>query len=203
VAASGAWPGSCTDARTNSSSGATLNGPKQTGTPNGTTLDRTRWLVCARRFWARTTESFRRRFLVLGVAAAHATHSGVLVAGVAGLVAGAMSMAAGEYVSVHSQKDTEQADLELERAELKTDDAGERKELIAIYVSRGLDPELAKQVAEQLMAMTRCARTPATNSASPPNSVPGLFRLRWRRPAVLSPERSCPSWSQPSPRRHI
>jgi VIT1/CCC1 family predicted Fe2+/Mn2+ transporter len=75
-----------------------------------------------------------------------------LVAGVAGLVAGAMSMAAGEYVSVHSQADTEQADLKRERAELKVDDAGERRELAAIYVGRGLDHALAKQVAEQLMA---------------------------------------------------
>jgi len=90
--------------------------------------------------------------LVLGVAAAHATHSNVLVAGVAGLVAGAMSMAAGEYVSVHSQADTEQADLERERKELKADDKGEHKELAAIYVARGLDPSLAKQVAQQLMA---------------------------------------------------
>jgi vacuolar iron transporter family protein len=89
--------------------------------------------------------------LVLGVAAAHATHSSILVAGVAGLVAGAMSMAAGEYVSVHSQADTEEAELELERAELKADDKGEHKELMAIYVARGLDPSLAKQVAEQLM----------------------------------------------------
>jgi len=90
--------------------------------------------------------------LVLGVAAAHATHGNVVVAGVAGLVAGSMSMAAGEYVSVHSQADTEQADLELERKELKEDDRGEHKELAAIYVSRGLDPSLAKQVAQQLMA---------------------------------------------------
>ncbi|MGB7730034.1 MAG: VIT family protein [Candidatus Acidiferrum sp.] len=90
--------------------------------------------------------------LVLGVAAAHATHSSVLIAGVAGLVAGAMSMAAGEYVSVHSQSDTEKAELELERAELKEDDKGEHKELMAIYVARGLEPSLAKQVAEQLMA---------------------------------------------------
>src|SRR5579863_7330335 len=90
--------------------------------------------------------------LVLGVAAAHGTHSNVLVAGVAGLVAGAMSMAAGEYVSVHSQADTERADLALERAELKADDQGEHKELMAIYVARGLDRSLAKQVAEQLMA---------------------------------------------------
>jgi VIT1/CCC1 family predicted Fe2+/Mn2+ transporter len=90
--------------------------------------------------------------LVLGVAAAHATHSNVLLAGVAGLVAGAMSMAAGEYVSVHSQADTEQADLALERTELKIDDLGEHRELTAIYVDRGLDPALAKQVADQLMA---------------------------------------------------
>ncbi len=89
--------------------------------------------------------------LVLGVAASHATHSNVLVAGVAGLVAGAMSMAAGEYVSVHSQADTEQADLALERAELKTNDVGEHKELAAIYVKRGLYPALAKQVAKELM----------------------------------------------------
>ena len=90
--------------------------------------------------------------LVLGVAAAHATHSNVLVAGVAGLVAGAMSMAAGEYVSVHSQADTEKAELERERAELEADDKGERRELTAIYVARGLDPSLAKQVTDQLMA---------------------------------------------------
>jgi vacuolar iron transporter family protein len=89
--------------------------------------------------------------LVLGVAAAHATHSNLMVAGVAGLVAGAMSMAAGEYVSVHSQADTEEAELDLERAELKSDNKGEHKELMAIYVKRGLDPSLAKQVAEQLM----------------------------------------------------
>ena len=89
--------------------------------------------------------------LVLGVAAAHATHSNIMVAGVAGLVAGSMSMAAGEYVSVHSQADTERAELDLERAELKADDKGEQKELAAIYVARGLDPLLAKQVAEQLM----------------------------------------------------
>jgi VIT1/CCC1 family predicted Fe2+/Mn2+ transporter len=90
--------------------------------------------------------------LVIGVAAAHATHSNVLVAGVAGLVAGAVSMAAGEYVSVHSQADTELAELELERAELQADDKGEHQELTAIYVARGLDPSLAQKVAEQLMA---------------------------------------------------
>jgi len=90
--------------------------------------------------------------LVLGVAAAHATHGNILIAGVAGLVAGAMSMASGEYVSVHSQADTEHAALKLERAELKADDQGEQEELAAIYVTRGLDPSLAKQVATQLMA---------------------------------------------------
>jgi VIT1/CCC1 family predicted Fe2+/Mn2+ transporter len=90
--------------------------------------------------------------LVVGVAAANGSRSGVLIAGIAGLVAGAMSMAAGEYVSVHSQKDTEEADLALEREELRTDDSGERQELAAIYVRRGLDPVLARQVADQLMA---------------------------------------------------
>ncbi len=90
--------------------------------------------------------------LVLGVAAAHATHNSIMIAGVAGLVAGAMSMAAGEYVSVHSQADTENADLERERKELLADDKGERRELAAIYVGRGLDAELAAKVADQLMA---------------------------------------------------
>ncbi len=90
--------------------------------------------------------------LVLGVAAANASHGSVMIAGIAGLVAGAMSMAAGEYVSVRSQADSEQAALNLERKELETDDPGERRELTAIYVERGLDPALAKQVTEQLMA---------------------------------------------------
>lgn len=90
--------------------------------------------------------------LVVGVAAANAGSSEVLVAGVAGLVAGAMSMAAGEYVSVSSQADTEQADLAREKKELATDNAFEHEELAAIYVKRGLDPNLAKQVADQLMA---------------------------------------------------
>jgi vacuolar iron transporter family protein len=90
--------------------------------------------------------------LVLGMAATQATHSTVVVAGVAGLVAGAMSMAAGEYVSVQSQADTEQAELTRERTELHADAQGEHEELMAIYVGRGLDPALAHQVAEQLMA---------------------------------------------------
>lgn len=90
--------------------------------------------------------------LVVGVAAAHASRGEVLVAGVAGLVAGAMSMAAGEYVSVSSQADTEKADLSRERKELDIDERFEREELASIYVDRGLDQLLAKQVAEQLMA---------------------------------------------------
>ena len=90
--------------------------------------------------------------LIVGVAAADSGRSGILVAGVAGLVAGAMSMAAGEYVSVSSQSDTERADLERERKELAADPGHEHAELAAIYVARGLDAELAGQVATQLMA---------------------------------------------------
>ena len=88
--------------------------------------------------------------LLIGVAAAGATQHSILVTGVAGLVAGAMSMAAGEYVSVHSQADTEAADLARERAELVTEPAAELRELTGIYVARGLEPALARQVAEQL-----------------------------------------------------
>ena len=90
--------------------------------------------------------------LIVGVAAAEANRSSVLVAGVAGLVAGAMSMAAGEYVSVSSQSDTERADLNRERTELAADAEHEHAELAAIYVARGLDADLASQVANQLMA---------------------------------------------------
>jgi VIT1/CCC1 family predicted Fe2+/Mn2+ transporter len=90
--------------------------------------------------------------LIVGVAAAAASTSDVLVAGVAGLVAGAMSMAAGEYVSVSSQSDTEQADLARERGELASQPDFEREELAQIYVERGLDQALARQVADQLMA---------------------------------------------------
>lgn len=89
--------------------------------------------------------------LIVGVAAAESTRGAILVAGMAGLVAGAMSMAAGEYVSVSSQSDTEKADLERERIELATDHEHEHAELAAIYVERGLDRELAEQVATQLM----------------------------------------------------
>jgi vacuolar iron transporter family protein len=90
--------------------------------------------------------------LLLGVAAAGGTHSAVLVTGVAGLVGGAMSMAAGEYVSVHSQADTERADLARESAELQENPVGELHELAGIYVKRGLAAPLADEVARQLMA---------------------------------------------------
>jgi vacuolar iron transporter family protein len=90
--------------------------------------------------------------LIVGVATAHATHNGILVAGIAGLVAGAMSMAAGEYVSVSSQADTERADVERERKEHETNPEFELTELAKIYTDRGLDHDLAKQVAMQLTA---------------------------------------------------
>ena len=90
--------------------------------------------------------------LVVGVAAASASQGNILITGIAGLVAGAMSMAAGEYVSVHSQADTEKADLARESAELEKDPAAELRELSAIYVGRGLEPGLAEKVAAQLTA---------------------------------------------------
>ena len=89
--------------------------------------------------------------LIIGVASAHGTHQSVLIAGVSGLVAGAMSMASGEYVSVSSQSDSERADIARESKELLDDRAGETRELIGIYVKRGLDRVLAMKVAEQLM----------------------------------------------------
>lgn len=90
--------------------------------------------------------------LLVGVAAAEVPQASLLATGIAGLVAGAMSMATGEYVSVHSQADSEAAALEQERLELAADPVGERQELTAIYVGRGLDPALANEVAAQLMA---------------------------------------------------
>ncbi len=90
--------------------------------------------------------------LIVGVAAASSSHASILVTGVAALVAGAMSMAAGEYVSVHSQADTETADLAREHAELQQDPVAEHRELTTIYEGRGLDHALATQVAQQLMA---------------------------------------------------
>ncbi len=90
--------------------------------------------------------------LIVGITAADTTKEGVILAGVAGLVAGAMSMAAGEYVSVSSQADTENADLTLEKAALENEPEAEKKELADIYEARGVEPELADKVAEQLMA---------------------------------------------------
>lgn len=90
--------------------------------------------------------------LLVGVAAAHVSHGNIVLTGIAGLTAGAMSMATGEYVSVHSQADTEKAAIEEERIELAEDFQSEHRELAAIYVRRGLDLPLAKQVAEKLMA---------------------------------------------------
>jgi VIT1/CCC1 family predicted Fe2+/Mn2+ transporter len=141
--------------------------------------------------------------LLLGVAAAHATHSNVLVAGVAGLVAGAMSMAAGEYVSVQSQADTEQADLAVERAELKADDKGEHKELMAIYVARGLDPALAKQVAQQLMAHDAIGAHARDELGISRLFVRVRLRLHWHRLAASLLEQPCLSWSLPWSRRRV
>ena len=138
--------------------------------------------------------------LVLGVAAAHGTHKSVLVAGIASLVAGAMSMAAGEYVSVHSQADTEKADLALERAELKADPRGELKELKEIYVARGLDPPLAEQVAQQLMAhdaLGTHARDELGHRRDSP-CTPDSGRMGIGR-QLRCRGHPCLSWSPPSP----
>ncbi|MCW8397900.1 VIT family protein [Legionella sp. PATHC038] len=89
--------------------------------------------------------------LLIGVAAAHTPYHGILIAGFAGLIAGAMSMAAGEYISVSSQADTEKSALKRERKELETSLASEIEELTAIYINRGLEPDLAKEVVKQLM----------------------------------------------------
>jgi VIT1/CCC1 family predicted Fe2+/Mn2+ transporter len=89
--------------------------------------------------------------LILGVAASNSSHQNILIAGIASLVAGAMSMAAGEYVSVHSQSDTERADLKREQSELDNDHPAEHRELTHIYIDRGLTPELASEVARQMM----------------------------------------------------
>ena len=117
--------------------------------------------------------------LVVGVAAAASARQDVLIAGVAGLVAGALSMAAGEYVSVSSQADTEQADLKRERHELATEPQAEEDELTSIYVRRGLEPELARIVARQLMAKgalggtrTRRARPDRGTRGPSPASCP-------------------------------
>jgi len=140
--------------------------------------------------------------LIVGVAASHAARGEVVVAGVAGLVAGAMSMACGEYVSVSSQSDTEKADLERERHELETDENFEREELAAIYVNRGLEPALAAKVSAQLMehdALGAHARDELglteTHAARPLQAAvtsAGTFAMGAALPllvAVLGPER--------------
>ncbi len=127
--------------------------------------------------------------LIIGVASSNATHGAVLVAGVAGLVAGAMSMAAGEYVSVSSQSDTEQADIARERTELAGDAGRETNELAGIYVRRGLDADPAQQLARQLMAKDALP-TRATSSAFPRYPVPGRCRRlaprHWHLPLGLA-----------------
>ena len=118
--------------------------------PEGHLVDRIGWLRAA--VLGANDGIVSTASLIVGVAAAAATQNDVLLAGIAGLVAGAMSMAAGEYVSVSSQSDTEQADLTRERAELRHSAEAERDELAAIYVKRGVEPAVARIVAEQLMA---------------------------------------------------
>ena len=118
--------------------------------PEGHRTSRTGWLRAA--VLGANDGIVSTASLVVGVAAAGATREDILLAGVAGAVAGALSMAAGEYVSVSSQADTERADLALERTELAADEDAEQRELADIYVRRGLEPALARTVAQQLMA---------------------------------------------------
>jgi VIT family protein len=134
--------------------------------------------------------------LIVGVAAAAATQNDVLLAGVAGLVAGAMSMAAGEYVSVSSQSDTEQADLSRERKELSENVEFERAELAEIYIKRGVDQNLARQVAEQLMAKDALTAPMLAMSLGFRRSPPRvLYKPRSRRPRPLPLAQPCPySW---------
>lgn len=114
--------------------------------------------------------------LVVGVAASGASHGAILTAGVAGLVTGAMSMAAGEYVSVKSQADTEQADLDKEKSELATQPDMELEELTSIYQGRGLERALARQVAEQLMSHDALGAHARDDWASRKGFGRGLFK---------------------------
>ena len=129
--------------------------------------------------------------LVLGVAAAGAARGAIVTAGVAGLVAGATAMAAGEYVSVSSQRDTERADLALERRELAYTPERERAELAAIWAARGLSPELAERVADELSAGDRFAAQRATSSASTPTISPSRSRQRGPPPSPSRPAPPC------------
>jgi vacuolar iron transporter family protein len=115
--------------------------------------------------------------LMVGVAAASASKQAILIAGVAGLVAGSMSMAVGEYVSVSAQRDSEQADIELEQQELAGEPRAELNELAMIYVKRGLEKDLAMKVAQQLSAHDRLAHTCGTSSGS----KLGPLRVRCKR----------------------
>lgn len=117
--------------------------------------------------------------LVVGVAAADASRAAVLTAGVAGLVAGALSMAAGEYVSVSSQRDAELADLRLERRELEADPEGELAELAGIYAARGLEPDLALRVAEQLSAGDRLAAHARDELGLSADALARPFQAAW------------------------
>jgi len=133
--------------------------------------------------------------LILGVASAAASKSNVLLSGVAGLVAGAMSMAAGEYVSVSSQADTEHADLEREKHELSEDPKSEKEELAQIYIARGVKPGLARQVAQQLMAKDAWVRMLATSLEFPRSAQRAQFRPHWRQPPHFRSERRARSFS--------
>jgi len=141
--------------------------------------------------------------LLIGVAASHAPHNSVLIAGVAGLVAGAMSMATGEYVSVHSQADTEKALLDQERIELKADKKGEHQELMSIYIDRGLDPALAKQVAEQLMTHDALGAHARDELGLSKTYAPVPYRLPSLPPAVSQLGPHCRWRSLPSSQRQI
>lgn len=117
--------------------------------------------------------------LVVGVAAASASVAAILTAGLAGLVAGALSMASGEYVSVSSQRDSEQADLRLERHELETDPRGELEELVGIYRDRGLDDDLARQVAVELSKGDRLAIHARDELGLDPETMARPFQAAW------------------------
>jgi vacuolar iron transporter family protein len=130
--------------------------------------------------------------LIVGVSAAGATRENILLAGTAGLVAGAMSMAAGEYVSVKSQADTERADLAIETLALQNNPAGEEAELAFIYRQRGLDQKLAAAVARQLTEHNASRPTLATKSASRPNSALAPSKLPSDRPPPSPPAPRCP-----------
>src|SRR5580693_4866658 len=117
--------------------------------------------------------------LMIGVAASSASKEAILVAGVAGLVSGAMSMAAGEYVSVSSQRDAELADIEIEKQELAAEPQAELRELAMIYMKRGLDPELATKVAEQLSAHDRLSAHVRDELGIDPTALSSPLQAAW------------------------